>query len=241
MPESLLKIQNLSYSYGKHPVLNALSLTLKEGEIVTLLGSSGTGKSTLFKILAGILPYNGTIHFKGSLTDSLAYMTQEDLLLPWRTVWDNLLLLFELGNSSPPTPFQQEEAKTLLWQLDLEHCAEKYPHQLSGGMRQRVSLARTLLQNRPLLLLDEPLASLDVVLREKIYSLLRQKRNQLNHSILMVTHDFHDAICLSDRILLLNQGSIQKEWLINEEDRESSILSCLIVEEIREKLFQMTI
>ena len=238
MPESLLKIQNLSFSYAKQNILNSLSLTLKAGEIVTLLGSSGSGKSTLFKILTGILPFEqGSIHFNGSLVESLAYMTQEDLLLPWRTVWDNLLLLFELGKSCAPSPSLHQEAKNLLAQLDLENCAEKYPHQLSGGMRQRVSLARTLLQNRSLLLLDEPLGSLDVVLREKIYSLLRQKRNQLNCSILMVTHDFHDAISFSDRILLLKQGSIQKEWFVSDEDKTSSILTSLILEDVRKELF----
>ena len=236
MPEPLLKIQNLSFSYGEQKILHNLSLTLQAGEIVTLIGRSGSGKSTLFKILTGILPLDrSSISFEGSLEKSIAYMTQEDLLLPWRTVWENLLLISELGKQPIPSFSLEQEAKVLLSQLSLENCSDKYPYQLSGGMRQRVSLARTLLLKRPLLLLDEPFGSLDVVLREQIYCLLRQIRDQLNCSILLVTHDFHDAICFSDRILLMHEGSIHKTWCINDE-RKNSPSSIAITDQIRQEL-----
>lgn len=236
MPELLLKTQNLSFSFGEQKILNNLSLELQQGEIVTLLGWSGSGKTTLFKILTGIFtPEQGSIVFSKDPKNSISYMSQEDLLLPWRTVLGNLLLVTELGDSGLSHPFFINEAQKLLSEMGLEHCTDLYPDQLSGGMRQRVSLARALLQKRPLLFLDEPFGSLDVVLREQIYALLRNIKDEFDCTIMMVTHDFHDAICLSDRILFMHHGSIQKAWEIDNAVREDS---GKVITDIRHELFQ---
>lgn len=235
MPEPLLKIQNLSFSFAKQKILNNLSFSLEPNEIVTLIGRSGSGKTTLFKILTGILsPELGSLTFADSLTKSIAYMTQEDLLLPWRNVMDNLLLLSELGkNSHSAPPALHEEAFAILSEMGLENCEDMYPDQLSGGMRQRVALARALLQKHPLLLLDEPFNSLDVVLREQIYKLLRNIKEKLACTILMVTHDFRDALCLSDRILLMHDGAIHKTWKIDQDARQN------LLEAIRQEMFEL--
>lgn len=206
MPDLLLKIQNLSFSFGCKKIIDQLSLEINPNEIVTLLGRSGSGKTTLFKILTGLLRAQEGIISSNGL--SISYMTQEDLLLPWRTVFDNLSLPFELRKTQAP----KQEILKLLSQFGLENYAYAFPDQLSGGMRQRVSLARALLRDCSLLLLDEPFNSLDLMLREQIYDLLRKVKGQFNCSILMVTHDFHDALRLSDRILYMSEGTIKRSW-----------------------------
>ncbi len=203
-----LEIQNLSYSYDDHQVLKELSLRLESGEIGALIGVSGSGKSTLLKIIAGLLPLQKGTLFK---SDECAYMTQENLLLPWRTVMGNLLLLAELGLGKVIPPSEIEE---LLRDMGLSGCEPLYPAQLSVGMRQRVALAQTLLMKRPLLLLDEPFNSLDFVLRERMYELLKEINRKRRTTMLMVTHDFHDAMTLADRIFLLSEGKIAKEWTV---------------------------
>lgn len=201
-----LEIENLTFGYENFPVLKELSLKLEAGEIGVLLGASGSGKSTLLKLIAGLLPLQ-----KGVLKKSgaPAYMTQENLLLPWRTALSNLLLLTELGPKHPP---DSAEIEALLKEMELSGCENLYPAHLSVGMRQRLALAQTLLMKRPLLLLDEPFNSLDLILREKMYELLKEMHRKHKMTLLMVTHDYRDALALADRIFLLKEGKIEKEW-----------------------------
>lgn len=226
MPEPLLKIQNLSLSFGDKIVLQDFNLTIHKEEIVTLVGASGSGKSSLLKILTGIYtPRENSIIFKGLLKQSISFLTQEDLLLPWRTVLENVLLPFELGKN--PLKGSEAEAIDFLTELGLKDSIHCHPEQLSGGMRQRVCLARALLQKRPLLLLDEPFDSLDIILREQIYEIIKNVKKRQKSSILMVTHDFHDALALSDRIVVLRHGRIFKEWFVEKKHHEK------ILDEIR--------
>ncbi|KIC74989.1 Aliphatic sulfonates import ATP-binding protein SsuB [Neochlamydia sp. TUME1] len=241
MPAFLLKIQNLSFSFGEKKILKNLSLDISPNEVISLVGWSGSGKTTLFKLLAGILPLEtGVISVvTGQPAESIAFMAQEDLLLPWRTILENLLLPTELGKKPSSSLSLQQKALSLLSEMGLKESANLYPEQLSGGMRQRASLARALLQQRPLLLLDEPFNKLDVVLREQVYELLRKIKEKLNCTILMNTHDFRDAIYLADRILLLHDGSIHKIWKIENKLRRDPLHYATLSEEIRQALFNL--
>lgn len=235
----ILTIDNLSFSYLSRAVLDRISFTLNEGEIGTFIGGSGSGKTTLFKLLTGILsPSGGTISIADQKNETahhhVACMMQEDLLLPWRSIIRNVTLLSELGTT--PQASVVEEAHSLLDEIGLSGCAELFPNQLSGGMRQRVSLARALLQKRPLLLLDEPFGSLDVSLREQMYVLLRKLQQKHNTTILMVTHDFRDALTLSDRIFFLDNGKIRAEWAVNDEIRNNPFKTGEILNDMRSKL-----
>ncbi len=214
----MLKIKNLFFSYKDKVIIKNLNLFLEPGKIASLIGSSGSGKTTLFRLLTGIITSE-----KGCFTidspDAPSYMTQQDLLLPWRTVLENIMLVSELGKKKSDKAAVRKEAMELLADMGLEEYRDQLPSRLSGGMRQRVSLARALIQKSPLLLLDEPFASLDVSMREQMYELLRKLRAKYNTTILMVTHDFRDALSLSDHIFYLSGGEIKEEWEINQEKR----------------------
>ncbi|HEY4832338.1 MAG TPA: ATP-binding cassette domain-containing protein [Waddliaceae bacterium] len=209
----MLRVENVYFAYDKPEILQGVTFTVTKGEIVALIGISGSGKTTLFRLITGLItPLRGKIVIDGkSLPEQsllTTYMRQDDLLLPWRTVMGNLLLFSEFGKKRVPKDDFQTNAATLLKKVGLEGIEKLYPSKLSGGMRQRVALARALLQNRPLLLLDEPFASLDVIMREQLYSLLRDVRDHYKKTIVMVTHDFRDAMALADRILVLSNGKI---------------------------------
>lgn len=207
-----IELNNIYFTYNKTPLLDGLSLKIESGEIATLIGASGSGKTTILQLLCGLLkPDSGSvaINSPGSIAHSVQYMMQNPMLLPWRTVLDNLTLIHELGSKQP---VQKERALSLLEELGLKGWEDCYPDELSGGMQQRVALGRALMQNSPALVLDEPFSSLDVALREQLYGLLRSIRDKYGTTILLVTHDFYDALALSDRILLLKKGTIANEW-----------------------------
>lgn len=204
----MITIKDLHFCFGEKKILNGLSLELKKGEIVSLIGLSGSGKTTLFRLISGLLkPSSGEI----AIESALSYMREQDLLLPWRSVLHNLLLLGELGLKKA---ISREKALAILAKVGLKGYENHLPTELSKGMRQRVALARALLQNHPLLLLDEPFSSVDVVVREELYNLL--KTDFKGKTILLITHDFRDALTLSDRIMILKEGRINHELLVNE-------------------------
>ena len=237
----ILNIQNLSFSYRNASILKQLCLSLNKGDIATLIGTSGSGKTTLFKLLTGMLSnYHGHIEVDGSSLPTgcknIAYMMQEHLLLPWRTIFSNMMLLTELGKNQQSNQSLHKEARRLLKEIGMTECENMLPEQLSGGMRQRISLAQALLQQRSLLLLDEPFSSLDVILREQMYSLLRDIQAKYKTTILMVTHDFRDALSLSNKIFLLKDGSIQREWQIPPDSRSDPYLTTTLLNEMRESM-----
>lgn len=217
----IVQIENLTFSYGNNTIFKNFNLSLNKGEIVSLVGASGSGKTTLFKLLTGLLTSScGTIKIHNTNCSTpfsyIAYLMQEDLLLPWRNVLSNLLLIGELGHSPDQPHILKNESLKMLAEVDLEHCAEMFPDELSGGMRQRVGLARALLQKRPILLLDEPFGALDAGLRGQMCNLLRNIQKKYETTILMITHEFRDAISLSDRIFLLDRGQITRHWRISQ-------------------------
>lgn len=238
----MLTVKNLAFSFKGRPILKEITFSLGDGEIGSLIGVSGAGKTTLFNLLTGLYQAShGTVVLNGKTVPEgyrhVTYMMQEDLLLPWRNVIDNLMLLSELGKNANTT---KEEAYALLQEIGLGQTALLFPHQLSVGMKQRVSLARAVLQKRPILLLDEPFASLDISSREHIYALLQQIRAKYQTTILMITHDFRDALSLSDRIFFLEDGQIKSSWTITSEIRNDPIASAKVQAEMRIALMNIS-
>lgn len=212
----MLTITNLTYSFAatRNPVFSGLSMTVRQGEFISVVGASGCGKSTLFKIIAGLLePSGGEITVHGRCSPStrqrlgqIAYMPQQDLLLPWRTVLDNCLLPWELKQNS-----SRHEAlariRGMLDRFGLSGKETAYPQELSGGMRQRVALLRTLAAGNELLLLDEPFGALDAITKREMHRWLLELWGGLDKSVLFITHDLEEALLLSDRIYLMTGGS----------------------------------
>lgn len=214
----VLTLENICFDYENEPLLHNVNISIAKGEIVTLIGLSGCGKSTLLRLINGLeTPKSGTVHIHPDRS-AIAYMTQDDLLLPWRTALRNVMLPLELKGAK-----DFKEAHRLLDELGLKGSEHKFPHELSGGMRQRVALARSLIDKRAILLLDEPFSSLDVILREQFYCLLRELRDQEGITLFLVTHDFYDAVTLSDRIFLLKNRSIDQSWHVNSFEKSDLI------------------
>lgn len=220
-----LLVKDLTHTFSTHKngqlrVLDNVSFSIDESEFIALLGPSGCGKSTLFNIISGLIPPDsGEIYLKGKQinknTDSFGYMQQKDLLLPWRTVLMNVLIGPEIQKT--PIKNAKSEAIKLLTQLGLHGFENSYPSQLSGGMRQRVALVRTLLFRKDFLLLDEPFGSLDAMTRTVMQSILLDIWNKGKQTVLLITHDIEEALLLADKIYVLTcrPTSIKAEVNVN--------------------------
>ena len=199
-----LVLQDVSHVYEDGTrALDGVELQLEAGELVALVGPSGCGKSTLLSIAAGLLrPSTGRVLWQGrdvtGQTGRFGYMLQKDLLLPWRTVLGNVLLGRRLSGRGP----REHEARALLARHGLGAFADHYPHALSGGMRQRVALLRTLAFGRDVLLLDEPFGALDDQTRLLSQAFLLELWALERATVLLVTHDLDEAIFLADRVLV---------------------------------------
>ncbi|MSQ12254.1 MAG: ABC transporter ATP-binding protein [Dehalococcoidia bacterium] len=211
----LLEVRALSKSYptarGMLHVLADVNLAVQEGELVSVLGPSGCGKSTLLRIIAGLeAATQGSVQFsaqgQGAHDDGrlgrIAYMPQKDLLLPWRTTLGNAVLGLEV--QGVPASEARRRALVLLDAFGLAGFADEYPHNLSGGMRQRVAFLRTILADKPLVLLDEPFGALDALTRTDMQDWLLQLWSGLGRTALLVTHDVEEALLLSHRVYLLS-------------------------------------
>ncbi len=190
------------------PVLNGLSLHINNGEFVSLVGPSGCGKSTLFNLICGLAnPDRGEVTVGGKADmmakDVVSYMPQKDLLLPWRTVLENVILAREVAGENKETV--KKEATLLLSLFGLEGFHNSFPSELSGGMRQRAALMRTMLAPKPVLLLDEPFGALDAITRTRMQSWLLEVWNKFRQAVFFVTHDIDEALFLSDRVYVLTQ------------------------------------
>ena len=207
---SRLEVKNLTQTFAQKgsrlQVLDDLNFAVDEGQFVALLGPSGCGKSTLFNVISGLtVPDTGEIYLNGKRihgnTGDFAYMQQKDLLLPWRTVLKNVLIGPEIHNESLSTAML--EAQERLAQLGLSGFENSYPMQLSGGMRQRVALVRTLLFRKEVLLLDEPFGALDAMTRAVMQSILLDIWAEARQTVLLITHDVEEALLLADKIYVL--------------------------------------
>ena len=208
--KELLKIENISKIYqaknGEIEALKDISFTVKQGEFVSIIGPSGCGKSTLLSIIAGLEEKNhGTLYIDGEesvgISPKIGYMLQKDSLLEWRTIYKNVILGLEIRKIN--TPENRRYVEELLKKYHLYEFKDKYPSQLSGGMRQRVALIRTLAIKPKILLLDEAFSALDyqtrLMVTKDIYAIIKNE----NVTTLMVTHDISEAISMSDRIVVL--------------------------------------
>jgi NitT/TauT family transport system ATP-binding protein len=210
-----------SYDRGNTPTLalRDMTFTLRQQEFVSLIGPSGCGKSTTLKLIAGLeTPSAGTVLLDGlpvtRPTRTVGFMLQKDLLLPWRTVLENVMLGLEVQRVAKP--MRAEQARQLLHKYGLGGFEKAYPKHLSGGMRQRVALARTLVMKPSILLLDEPLSALDFQTRLKMQAELKRILVEECQTVLLITHDITEAVAVSDRIFVCSArpGRIKAEFAL---------------------------
>lgn len=229
-----LTVSHLRETYqsdnGEVEAIKDVSFTLEKGEFLSIVGPSGCGKSTLLSILAGLLPAtSGTVAVNDrpvrGISPEIGYMLQKDNLLPWRTIYQNILFGLEIQHTLSPDT--RARADRLLHTYGLWEFRHKYPAQLSGGMRQRVALIRTLAVNPTILLLDEAFSALDYQTRlsvtQDVYAILRRE----GITTVMVTHDIPESISMGDRVLILSaRPACVKEILTLEFGDDRTPLSC---------------
>ena len=203
---NILEVRNVTKLYDGKPVVEDISVTLAAGELVCLLGVSGAGKSTLFNVIAGLSrPDAGQVLLRGGditgKTGQVGYMLQKDLLLPYRTVADNAALPLMLRG----VPKEEARAQAVAHFADfgLAGTENKWPHQLSGGMRQRAALLRTYLFSADVCLLDEPFSALDAITKSALHTWYLDMTARLGLTTLFISHDVDEAILLSDRVCVL--------------------------------------
>lgn len=216
-----IEIQNLNKSFGKFKALDQINLNFPAGELVSLLGPSGSGKTTLLRILAGLeKPDEGTVHFqdeeitKAKVQDRGAgFVFQHYALFRHLTIFENVAygLRAKPRKERPSEAQIQERVHELLHLVQLDWVADRFPHQLSGGQRQRIALARALAVEPKFLLLDEPFGALDTLVRRDLRRWLRRLQRELGLTTVLVTHDQEEAMEVSDRIVVLNQGKVHDQ------------------------------
>jgi NitT/TauT family transport system ATP-binding protein len=234
-------LENLGKRFGDGaPVLDDVNATIAQGEFVALLGASGCGKSTLLNIMAGLEhPTSGALEVP---SDGAAFMFQDSALFPWLTARGNIELALQLADKSSTKASRRARATELLELVHLGGAGDKRPHELSGGMRQRVALARSLAQDRQLLLMDEPFAALDAITRDLLHDELERIWKETGRTIVFVTHNVREAVRLGQRVLLLSSrpGRVVAEWDVTEEHRtdagRAGELTGVITRRLREEI-----
>ena len=206
-----MELKNISFSYGKKSVYENLNLTVPDKKITCVLGPSGCGKTTLLNMIGGVLPYSGIIEGKGSV----AYIFQQPCLIPSKTVEKNVD--FVLKKAYKNRKDRKSKVEEILNAVGLIDEAKSYPKQLSGGMAQRVSLARAFSYPADILLMDEPFKELDIALKKQIYSLFGELYEKSPKTTVFVTHDIEEALYFGDKIIVMKDGTVAGEF-INEKD-----------------------
>jgi len=208
---SALSIRNLAVRFGARTILNAINLDIREGEFLCIVGSSGSGKTTLLRVLAGLArPAEGAVLFEGteisgpSRDRAIIFQDYSKALLPWRTVHGNVALSLEARNV--PAGERNAVIEKLLAKMGLSQAQEQFPGQLSGGMQQRVQIARCLAQEPKLLLMDEPFGALDAMTRQTLQDEILQLAAERRITTVFITHDLEEAIYLGDRVIVLGQS-----------------------------------
>jgi len=205
----MIEIKQLSFSYAEEKILDALSLSFPQASSTAILGRSGCGKTTLLKLLAGLLPCGkGSLLIRGKIPEDipegLAYIQQNLGLFPWKTVEENLDLVLKLRKQEKAQ--RQQRLESILKEFQLKEVKNAYPRNLSGGQAQRTAIARALLQEADILLMDEPSASLDALSREAFQDFLKALQARRPSTRILVTHSIEEAVVLGERILILYKG-----------------------------------
>lgn len=232
-----LKVCDVTKSFDGRKIIEQVSIELKEGELVSLLGTSGGGKTTLFNVIAGLHePDQGKVYIDNEdvtgQSGRVSYMLQKDLLLPYKTIEDNVSLPLILKG------MKKQEARAAVSQyfeeFALAGTQKKYPHQLSGGMRQRAALLRTYMFSSEIALLDEPFSALDSLTKREMHKWYLKVMDKIKLSTLFITHDIDEAILLSDRIYLLtgNPGTIS--YMIEIKEKKPRDEGFMLTEEFLE-------
>lgn len=241
-----LSVDHISKSFEDQQVLEDITVTLNEGELVCLLGVSGVGKTTLFNVISGLTPPDsGSITLNGrditGKPGNVSYMLQKDLMLPYRTIEDNVALPLIIKGEKKRAA--REKVEPYFARFGLEGTQKKYPNQLSGGMRQRAAFLRTYMFSQDVALLDEPFSALDSITKSAMHRWYLSVMDEIHLSTLFITHDIDEAILLSDRIYLLigRPGRIADEIIIREKkprDEDFNLTEEFLryKKEIREKL-----
>lgn len=218
---AVLQVKGVSKSFNQEQIIKDISIELREGEIVSLLGVSGGGKTTLFNIIAGLSePDGGKVYLENEdvtgKPGNVSYMLQKDLLLPYRTIVDNVALPLIIRGMKKKEA--RQKAASYFEEFGLAGTEKKYPAQLSGGMKQRAALLRTYLFSEKVALLDEPFSALDMLTKGTVHEWYLDVMEKIKLSTLFITHDIDEAILLSDRIYLLTgrPGTITKEIVVRE-------------------------
>lgn len=232
----VLWCKNITKSYDGEMIIENISAELRRGELVSVLGASGTGKTTLFNTLSGLeLPDSGSVYLKGEevtgKTGRVSYMQQKDLLLPFRTILDNVCVPLRLRGEDKKSA--RRRAGEYFSEFGLNGCEEKYPQQLSGGMRQRAALLRSYLFQGEVMLLDEPFSALDAITKSSMHQWYQSICRKHQTSAFLITHDIDEAILLSDRIYIIagTPGSIRAELTVEcggERDSEFTMSEAFI-------------
>ncbi len=221
----MIKLSSISHSYGEKQVLDKLDLHIESNQLVCLLGGSGSGKTTILRLIAGLeIPENGEISIENKIVTrnnqilisphqrNVGFVFQDLALWPHFTVYKNIA--FGL------TERKEENVKDKVFEIldffDLQEYSQKFPHQLSGGQKQLVAISRSLVLNPKILLLDEPLANLDVKLKRRILEHIKNLKNKFDLTIIYVTHDHREAFAIADNIIVLNQGKIEETGTVEQ-------------------------
>lgn len=242
----MLNFNHVTFQYEEEDfnIIDDLSFQVEQGDFISIIGVSGCGKSTIFRLINKLLsPKSGEILVDGEdigkLSGYAGYMPQKDLLFPWRNIEKNLCLPMEMMKI--PKKKQKKKVEKILKEVGLLEYKDKYPKDLSGGMRQRISFARTLLTEADLMLLDEPFSALDALTRISMQEWLLSQWKKYNKTILFITHDVEEALFLSNKIYLVPEMPIKNLEMIEvpmEYPRKREYLKRPEINELKEELVE---
>lgn len=209
----IFSLKQVDLFYGEEKALQDISFSVERGETVSIVGASGCGKTSLLYLLGGLLsPSSGVADVNAAIKDKTGFMFQDDRLLPWKTVLHNTLLGLKMTQKNGDrVETNGDRANSLLTSFGLGSHINKYPHQLSGGQRQRAALARVMMRDPELLLLDEPTASLDELSKESLQDEIKSTITGNDVTMVLVTHNIEEAVFMGQRILIMKQGEIHAE------------------------------